>query len=90
VPSYLVETYLARGEAGSRTDQERRVRSATAAFTGEIRRVSFERSIYIPDEEICFYVLDAPSASHAAEAANRAGLTAIRITEVVASEKEDT
>jgi hypothetical protein len=88
VPSYLVETYLARGEAQERVVRERKARSAAAALTQGKTRVSFDRSIHVPDDEICFYVFDAPSAHHATEAARRAGLDAIRVVEAVSSRKE--
>jgi hypothetical protein len=88
VPSYLVETYLARGEARERAARERQARSAAAALTQGSTRVRFDRSIHVPDDEICFYVFDAPSARHATEAAERAGLDAIRVVEAVSSGKE--
>jgi hypothetical protein len=85
VPSYLVETYLARSQADERTDRERRARSAAAELTQENVPVSFERSIHVPEDELCFYVFDAPSGSKAALAAQRAGLDAIRVVEAVTS-----
>jgi len=81
VPSYLVETYLARGHAGELTSCERRARSAAE----ELAHVSFDRSINVPEDEICFFVFDAPSSGDALLAAERAGLDAIRIVEAVSS-----
>jgi len=89
VPSYLVETYLARGQAEERAVREQRARSAAEQLTREMTRVRFDRSIHIPEDEICFYVFDAPSARHAAEAAQRAGLDPIRVVEAVSSGKEE-
>ena len=66
MPSYLVETYLARGQAGERAARERRARSAAEELTREQTRVRFDRSIHVPEDEICFFVFDAPSARHAA------------------------
>jgi len=86
VPSYLVETYLARNRAGERTERDRRARSAVAKLTQE--RVRFQRSIYVPEDEICFFVFDAPSGREAALAAQRAGLEPIRVVEAIPSEKE--
>ena len=45
--------------------------------------VSFERSIHVPEDEICFFVVDAPSGSEAVLLAQRAGLDAIRVVEAV-------
>jgi len=87
VPSYLVETYLARGHAGERAARERRARSAAE----ELTRVSFDHSIHVPEDELCFFVFDAPSSEDALLAAERAELEPIRIVEAVSSstQKED-
>jgi hypothetical protein len=89
VPSYFVETYLARSQAGERAARELRARSAAEQLTRETTRVRFDYSIHVPEDEICFYVFDAPSARDAANAAQRAGLDAIRVVEAVSSEKEE-
>ena len=89
MPSYLVETYLARGSAGERTARERRARSAAEELTRERTRVRFERSIHVPEDEICFFVFDAPSAREAARVAQRAGLDPVRVVEAVSSRKEE-
>jgi len=90
VPSYLVETFLARGQAGERTVRERRARSAAKELTQGTTRVRFECSIHIPEDEICFFVFEAPSGRDAALAAQRAALDAIRVVEAVSSGKEQT
>jgi hypothetical protein len=77
VPSYLVETYLARGQAGERIARERRARSAAEELTLGMTPVRFDRSIHVPEDEICFFIFDAPSGRDAALAAHRAELEAI-------------
>lgn len=89
MPSYLVETYLGRDQTSERAARERRVRSAAKELTQGTRRVSFDRSIHIPEDETCFYVFDASSARDAADAAQRAGLDPIRVVEAVSSRKEE-
>ena len=89
MPNYLVETYLARGQAGEREVREGRARSATEELTREGTRISFERSIYIPEDEICFFVFDARSSRDAALAAQSARLDAIRVVEAVSSGQEE-
>jgi hypothetical protein len=89
VPSYLVETYLARSQAGERAARERRARSAAEELTQEGTHVRLERSIYVPEDEICFFVFDAPVAREAALAAQRAGLDPFRVVEADSSEKEE-
>jgi hypothetical protein len=88
VPSYLVETYLARGQAGERVAHECRARSAAEELSQEGTQVRLERSIYVPEDEICFFVFDASVARVAALAAQRAGLDPVRVVEAISSEKE--
>jgi hypothetical protein len=90
VPSYLVETYLARGQAGERAARDRRARSAAEELTQELTHVRFDRSIHVPEDEICFFVFDAPSSREAALVAQRAGLEPVRVVEAISSEKEET
>jgi hypothetical protein len=89
VPSYLVETYLARGQAGERSTRERRATAAAEQLTRERTCVRFERSIHVPEDEICFFVFDAPSGRDAALAAQRAGLDPFRVVEVISSGKDE-
>ncbi len=89
MPSYLVETYLTRGRASDRRASERRARTAAAELTQGSRQVRFDHSIHVPEDEICFYVFDAPSADDAALAARRAGLDPLRVVEAVSSDKEE-
>jgi hypothetical protein len=88
VPSYLVETFLARGAAGEREAREQRARSAAAEMTREGTRVDFEGSVHVPEDEICFFTFAAPSGRAAALAAQRAGLQALRVVEAIPSGKE--
>jgi hypothetical protein len=88
VPSYLVETYLARGRAGERYARERRASEAAEQLTRERTCIRFERSIHVPEDEICFFVFDAPSSRDATLAAQRAGLDPFRVVEVISSGKE--
>jgi hypothetical protein len=89
VPSYLVETYLARGGARERVDREQRARSAAEELAEGTSLVRFDRSIHVLEDEICFYVFEAPSANDASDAAKRAGLDPIRVLEAIASTKEE-
>ena len=85
MPSYLVETFLARGLAGERSARERRARIAADELTRERTPVRFERSIHVPEDEICFFVFAARSGREAALAAQRAELEPLRIVEAVTS-----
>ena len=88
MPSYLVETFLARGAAGERTARERRARSAAEKLTGQGTRVRFDRTIHVPEDEICFFVFDAPSSRDVARAAELADLGPLRVVEAISSGKE--
>ena len=88
MPTYLVETYLARGQAGERAVRERRARSAAEELTREKIPVRFEQSIDLPGDEICFVVFDAPSSRDAALAAERAQLDPVRVVEAISTRTE--
>jgi hypothetical protein len=88
VPSYLVETFLARGAAGERQARERRARSAAEAMAREGTRVGFEGSIHVPEDEICFFMFAALSGREAALVAERAGLQPLRVVQAIPSRKE--
>lgn len=87
MPSYLVETYLSRTNAGQRVACEQRARSAAEELSREQASVHFEQWIHIPEDEICFYVFQAATSDDAARVSERAGLNPIRIVEAVSSVK---
>ena len=89
MPSYLVETYLARNQPGERSARERRASAAAEQLTRERTRVRFDHSIHLPEDEICFFVFHAPTSRDAALAAERAGLDPFRVVEVIASGKDE-
>jgi hypothetical protein len=84
VPSFLAETYLARpGKARLRSAQ--RARAAAKELAEHGTRIRFVRSIYVPNDEICFLVFDAISADAVEDACKRAGLRFERVVEAVES-----
>jgi len=87
MPSYLVETYLAHARAGERAARERRALAAAEELASGHPGVRFRRSIYVPDDEICFFVFDAPSGHEAARVARSAGLEPVRVVEAITSEE---
>jgi hypothetical protein len=72
MPEYLVELYTV-------ADPD----SAALARLGEGTAVRYLRSILIPGDETCLYLVEADSAEHVSEAFGQAGLTADRIVEAV-------
>ena len=89
MPSYLVETFLPARGTRERSADEQSSRSAAEALSRAGHVVRFDHSIYIPSDEICFFVFEAPSASDVALAAQQAGLKAVRIVEAATSRKEN-
>jgi hypothetical protein len=89
MPNYLVETFLSRGAAGERQARERRAGEAAEAMTRLGTRVRFERSIHVPEDEICFFTFEAPSGRDAALVAQRAGLDPFRVVEAVSTIEGD-
>jgi hypothetical protein len=89
MPSFLVETFLARGAAGERRARERRAISAAEALTREGTHVRFEGSIHVPEDEMCFFTFEASSGADAAIVAQRAGLQPLRVVEAHSSLRGD-
>jgi hypothetical protein len=90
VKQFLVEVFMPRASAGKLAVAERRAMSATRHRSGADGEVRFVRATYIPEDELCFFVFDAPSRGDAALVAQRAGLEPIRVVEAVPSPKEET
>jgi hypothetical protein len=89
VTQFLVEVFTPRSSAEGLATAERRAGSAARRLSGADVAVRYGRATYIPEDEICFFVFDAPSRGHAALVARRAGLEAIRVVEAVPSTKEE-
>lgn len=63
----------------------RRARSVADELTRMGTPVRFERSIHLPEDEICFFVFHAPSGEDAARAAQIAELDPVRVVEAITS-----
>ncbi len=86
---FLVEVFTPRPSAGELATAERRAELAARRLSGTDGEVRYVRATYVPEDEICFFVFDAPSGQHASLAAQRAGLDPIRVVEAVSSGKEE-
>ncbi len=86
---FLVEVFTPRASAGKLAAAERRAKLAARRLSGTDGELRFVRATYIPEDEICFFVFDAPSGREAALVAQRAGLDPIRVVEAVSSGKEE-
>jgi hypothetical protein len=84
----MVETYLARGDVRERRSRERRARAAAEQLTSLGTDIRCDRTIHVPEDEICFFVFEAPSSRDAALAAEQATLEAVRVVAAISSGKE--
>lgn len=84
MPSYLVEVYggTVLGEELPRAS--RRAQLAAAALTRQGIPVRFLGSISVPEDEMCFYLYEGPSAAAVGEASRRAAIQFERVVEAVA------
>jgi len=86
---YLVELYLSRADVAAVERGAARARLAAEELTREGRPVRYLRSIFVPEDETCFYLCEACSAEVVREVARRATLTFERVTEAMADPKFD-
>jgi hypothetical protein len=89
VQSYFAEAYLARPRASDLPAHERRARSAAKELAQQGIAVRFVRSIFVPADEICFYVFEAASADAVRAACQNAALRFERVIEAVDSRKKE-
>ena len=82
---FLAELYVSRSDAGSVEHRSEQARRAAADLTSEGTPVRYLRSIFVPDDETCFYLYEAERVEDVEEAARRASLSFERIAEAAAS-----
>ncbi len=75
MPTFLVESYLPGAESSAA--------ATVAALVGSRSGTRHRWSLLLPEEEICFHVLEGQSAEVVREATLRAQLPCQRITEAV-------
>jgi hypothetical protein len=88
VPSYLVETFLPRGASNDWESRARRARSAASELRRQGIGVRFDRTVHVPEDEMCFFIFEAASGREVSLAAERAGLDPLRVVEVTSSGEE--
>ncbi len=81
---FLLEFYVARSDGVAVERGEKRARIAAEGLMNEGTPIHFLRSIFVPEDETCFYLYEAETVEAVREAARRAGLTFDRVTEAVA------
>jgi hypothetical protein len=74
MPEFLVELYVPHGGDAAVARHARSARSAALQLTREGRPVRYMRSIFVPEDETCFFLYEAATAGDVEEAARRASL----------------
>jgi len=83
---FLLEVYATRTNSRAVEQAARRARAAAEALASEGPRVRFVRSIFVPEDETCFYVYEADSVGTVREVARRAGIAVDRVVEARSAE----
>jgi len=81
---FLVEAYVPRGDPTLAACRDRRTRLVAEELTLEGEPVRCLHSIFVPEDETCFYLFEALSVEAVREAAQRASLRIDRIAEAEA------
>jgi hypothetical protein len=87
VAQYLVELYVPRRAQATITDAADRARLASEQLTNEGKRVRYLRTIFIPQDEICFHLYEAQAADLVSEASMRAQIAYERIVPAISIDR---
>jgi hypothetical protein len=82
MPQYLVELYVAR-RSPVPLEAVRRARASASAMSRDGLQVRYLRSIFVPEDEICFLLFEAASPELVGEAGRRAALDDYRIVRAI-------
>jgi hypothetical protein len=74
MPEFLVELYVSRADAAAVERRAARARLAAEQLSREGTPVRYLRSVFVPEDETCFFLYEAASAEEVEEAARRASL----------------
>ena len=83
MPEYLLELYVPRTGARVAADHGEHARAAAEDLTRQGRPVRYRCSIFVPGEETCFVVFEAPSADAVRAAARLAALPCERVSKAI-------
>lgn len=71
MPSYLVEVYPPRSRAHEARASGQHAQAAAEQLTGEGVPIRYVRRTYLPDDEACFHLFEAPTPATVEEASER-------------------
>ena len=80
---YLVELYLPQRDEAALADAAIRARVASGEVTSEGKHVRYLRTIFVPQDEICFHLYEAQTADAVGEASLRAEIAYERVVRAV-------
>lgn len=83
---YLVELYLSRAGSDGLAAAAARARSAAETMALEGLPVRWLRTIFVPEDETCFYLYEAASAELVRTAGERAGIPFERVLDATETE----
>jgi hypothetical protein len=83
VAQFLVEMYVPTLDPRARLQMTGAARAAAAAVTRDGIAVRHVRAIYVPEDETCFHLFEAPSAEVVERVVAAAGIACTRISEAV-------
>ena len=86
---YLVELYLPRRDEAALADAAMRAGAACDALASEGTHVRYLRTIFVPQDEICFHLYEAQAADAVGEASLRAEIAYERIVRAVSVDRND-
>ena len=87
---YTVELRLPQGGWADVQEAAARAREASEQMRREGERVRFLRSIFVPEDDACFFLYEGPSAQSVRAAALRAKLGVRRVDAALRLEGEET
>ncbi len=77
---YFVEAYFPSSRAAELEEQAGQIRAAVAKLADAVR---YRRTIFVPEDETCFYVFEGDSQDDVGRVATEVGLTFIRVVDAV-------
>ena len=83
MPSFLIESYVPRSRHEEVSKATRLLRAAAEQLAREGTPVRYVRTTFLPDDETCFHIFEAPSHEAVEELRRRAALGRARIVTAV-------
>jgi len=85
--TFLLELYVSRTDGAAVERGAEQARLSAEELSREGTPVRYLRSIFVPEDETCFYLYEASSAEIVREAARRASLRFERVAEALTESK---